>query len=174
MTDTKKTIPVQDENNKPIKEQVENSGSEKTGTDDQKTAQEIIDNSKKTKDPTKKDEPKRSHKKKSENTTPTDKTPEAVTENGGPLPHGVEPDQNQINQSLALTMSDLQVLTQKVGKAFGPSYDYAGLVEALRSAQDWIANKLDLEKGDNGYVRKGETQEAPMPSASVESDSSTR
>lgn len=62
-----------------------------------------------------------------------------------PLPHGVVPDQVQINQVLAQSVNDIETLRGRFTRAFGPQYDWSELEKFLSNAQTWVKKKLGIE-----------------------------
>lgn len=81
----------------------------------------------------------------------------------GPLPHGVVPDQVQINQSLAQILNDLEAFKVRAARLLS-GYDYAKLIGHVETAQDWVADRLGLKKADNGgYVNPDQATSQPTP-----------
>jgi hypothetical protein len=79
----------------------------------------------------------------------------------GPLPHGVVPDQVQINQSLAQVLNDLEAFKVRAARLLS-GYDYAKLIAHVETAQDWVADRLGLKKADNGgYVNPDQATSQP-------------
>lgn len=73
----------------------------------------------------------------------------AATEAGGPLPHGVLPDQVQINQNLGQLSSDLNAFADRVEFMLAGT-EHAPLTKILVQAQDYLSKELGLVKRDDG------------------------
>lgn len=67
-----------------------------------------------------------------------------ATEAGGALPHGVLPDQVQLNQNLGQISNDLNTFRDRVNQLLAGS-DHEDLDKALEKVQTLVSKKLGLE-----------------------------
>src|SRR5947207_2489405 len=77
----------------------------------------------------------------------TEKTQAPLTETqapvNSPMPHGVVPDQVQVNQALAQASNDLETLRARFQRNLG-HFDWSTLNKHLVNAQEWINRELGI------------------------------
>lgn len=71
------------------------------------------------------------------------KNAQQATEAGGPLPHGVVPDQVQINQALGVVGNELLGLHAVVEKQLAGT-DHSKLTALLEKAQKWVVDQRSV------------------------------
>lgn len=82
-----------------------------------------------------------------------------VLDTNSALPHGVVPDQVQLNQGLAQTLNNLQALRTQTAQLLAGS-DWVNIEKAIIKAQDVVADRLGLEKVESGGYRTAENTPA--------------
>lgn len=73
----------------------------------------------------------------------------AATETGGPLPHGVLPDQVQINQNLGQLSGELNAMADRIEFMLAGT-EHAPLTRIMGNARDWVSKELGLVKQKDG------------------------
>ena len=104
---------------------------------------------------------------------PAPSAPETPT-TAPPLPNGT--DQVQVNQVLSQTMNDLETFKNKLTLALGPLlnvHDFGTFIGHVNAAQDWVADRLGLEKHESGGFQASTTNPAPPTDTSQPSTPTT-